>query len=121
AVVVPHSVVANPSCEPIRRWVQRDFAVEAVCRLPAGVFRPFGGAQGRAAVLWLRRAAPAQVGWHASLGDPGYDVRRRRYVTTHSDELDALVAGRGWQPLAVGAWEPVEPTPRGPTVASRAS
>lgn len=106
AVVLPHSIVANRSQEAVRQWLRRDFRLEALCLLPSGVFRPFGGAQGRAALVWLRREQAPRTGWYAELSDPGYDVRLKRFVATDSAELDARIAGEGFVPLPVDAWTP---------------
>jgi len=106
AVLIPWSVVVNPSAAPLRARIDENWHREALCGLPEGVFRPFGGAAGRAFILWLRRGkkrAPTQ--W-ASLADPGYDVRSRSVRTTPSKEIDLLIAGESWSEIPGGTWTP---------------
>ncbi len=106
AVVIPWSVVVNPSAAPLRRRIDENWHREAICGLPEGVFRPFGGAAGRAFILWLRRGAPAGPSLWANLSDPGYDVRSRSIRATASTEVEELRAGEGWSPLPEGSWIP---------------
>lgn len=106
AVVVPWTVVANPRMGALRDRVDRAFHKLAVLQLPEGIFRPFGGAQGRAAILWLHRRPcaeePATL-W-ATLTDPGYDPRSKLLRATSDAEVDALVSGEGWQ--TIEGWTP---------------
>ncbi len=107
-LVLPFSVLTNPSLADLRDHVDRHWHRLATCALPEGVFRPFGGASGRACLLWLqRRDGPRAVRsrW-AELTDPGYDVRLRRFKRTSDAEVQALAAGRGWRALPPGAWTP---------------
>jgi hypothetical protein len=109
-VVVPWSVVANPSLGRLRAHVLDAFEVEAVVALPEGVFRPFGGATGRAGVLWLRRRGgpgPAVGTWYRSVRDPGWDVRSRRFRPTSGAELEAAVRGEGFVHLPGVGFAPV--------------
>ncbi|MEQ1567516.1 MAG: hypothetical protein ABMA64_17880, partial [Myxococcota bacterium] len=96
-----------PSGAAVRERIDRGWVRRAVCALPEGVFRPFGGAAGRAVLLWLERrpADPGPCRW-ASLGDPGYDVRAGVVRRTSDAEVDALCAGIGWSDLPPGAWTP---------------
>lgn len=116
AVVLPFSLLANPSAAPLRDAIDAAFVRVAVAALPEGVFRPFGGAAGRACLLWLRRRAagttPGPVRW-AEVADPGYDVRSRRWKPTRSDTLARLAAGDGWTLLPAGAWRPSPAARRG--------
>ena len=102
---MPHSVLTAPQQSRTRRALQDHFAVQAVCELPEGVFRPFGGAQGRAVILWLVRDAPCKTTW-ARVRDPGYDVGRRGLRATPGDDIDRLIAGEGWRSLPAGALRP---------------
>lgn len=105
AVIVPWTVVANPRMAPLRAHIDRAFVRDAVLQLPEGIFRPFGGAQGRAAVLWLqRRPCPERQPLWATLDDPGYDPRSKLLRLTSSHEVDALVEGRGWS--RIDGWTP---------------
>ena len=107
-VVVPWSVVVNPSAAPLRERMDAHWHREAICGLPEGVFRPFGGAAGRAFMLWLRRDARGQQGtskW-ANLIDPGYDVRSRQVRKTTDAEVNRLIRGSGWSDLPAGSWTP---------------
>lgn len=105
ALVLPWTIVANRSMEPLRERIDAEWCRRALCVLPEGVFRPFGGAAGRAALLWLQRR-PAEDGFMewAVLDDPGFDTRTTRLVATSSAEVDRLVEGRGWRPIA--GWMP---------------
>jgi len=98
AVVVPWTLIANPSAGPVRDRVDAHWRRLALCALPEGVFRPFGGAAGRAALLWLQRR-PCEAGFMAwsELADPGYDVRSTTLKPTRSAQLDALCMGDGWR------------------------
>jgi SAM-dependent methyltransferase len=102
AVVVPWSVVANPTHAETRRRLLADFEVEAVLGLPEGVFRPFGGATGRAAIVWLRRGSgprhPSRA-WFRTLTDPGWDVRSRHLRFTDPAEREAVARGEGFERL----------------------
>lgn len=105
--VLPWSTLANRTHAPLRERLRADFAVERVLALPEGVFRPFGGAAGRAALVWLRRRPAADAPtWWAALADPGYDVRSQSLRLTSPAEVDALAAGEGWAPLPEGRWFP---------------
>jgi methylase of polypeptide subunit release factors len=105
AIVLPFSIVSNAASEPLRDALDAGFAREGVCALPEGVFRPFGGAAGRAVLLWLRRrpcaAIPAR--W-ADLADPGWDVRSQRFKATSTAGIEALARGDGWR--ALDGWTP---------------
>ncbi|MEZ4318861.1 MAG: N-6 DNA methylase [Myxococcota bacterium] len=111
-VVVPWTLVANPSTQRVRDRIDAHFRRVACCALPEGVFRPFGGAAGRAAVLWLqRRPCPdGPMGW-AELRDPGYDVRSTALKPTDPSELEALCAGQGWR--GIDGWLPETPAAAG--------
>jgi SAM-dependent methyltransferase len=96
--VLPYSLIANPSFAGVREWVLERFVRLGVIALPEGIFRPFGGAAGRAAVVALQRCPAPPVPWVASrIEDPGFDVRRRSLVATSSTEvsdlIEALAAG----------------------------
>jgi protein-L-isoaspartate O-methyltransferase len=110
-VVMPHSVLANPSWQDVRDRIDAGWIRTRTCTLPEGVFRPFGGAAGRAVLLWLERRSrrrqrvQAEVLW-GTLADPGYDVRNKRLRPTSSVEVDARCAGVGFEPLPAGAWVP---------------
>lgn len=120
ALVLPWSLWTNPSASALRDRVDAAWVREATCALPEGVFRPFGGAAGRAGLLWLRRrpAPPVPMRW-AELADPGYDVRSQRLKPTGAAEVAALAAGRGWR--SAGGWTPAAPAPEGRPLASLAS
>ncbi|MEN0063550.1 MAG: N-6 DNA methylase [Myxococcota bacterium] len=105
-VVLPYSVLVNASFANVRERIDAHWRRHAVIALPEGVFRPFGGAAGRAAVLILQRgSASGTVRW-ADVSDPGYDVRRQQVRPTSTAEIDALVNGEGWQTLPAGVWVP---------------
>ncbi len=119
-VVMPASLLSNRTFAATRRVLEEGFVRTDLCLLPEGVFRPFGGAAGRAVLLWMRRrdgACPLfgdpPTSW-ASLTDPGYDPRSLALKPTSDLEIDRLVAGKGWRPLAPGAWRP-----EGATIAGR--
>jgi hypothetical protein len=109
-VVLPFSILANRSTAELRARLDAGWHRLAILALPEGVFRPFGGAAGRAVLLWLeRRGAPDHVErpcrW-GELSDPGYDVRARSLRRTTEAEVEARVAGEGFQDLPGGAWTP---------------
>ncbi len=107
AVVLPWSIVGNPTAAALRRRIDRAWRREAMCALPEGVFRPFGGAAGRAALLWLRRRpAPEAVTMWAALDDPGWDVGSERLRFTDDLLVRALEHGEGWRALEPGRWTP---------------
>jgi len=116
-VVLPWSVLVNASSSPLRARIDAAWVREAVCALPEGVFRPFGGAAGRACLLWLRRKPCREVPtlW-ATLDDPGYDVRSTHLRPTSTTEVQRLRCGHGWTPLPADQWTP---TPKGLRVSSR--
>ncbi|MEZ4236567.1 MAG: N-6 DNA methylase [Myxococcota bacterium] len=110
-IVMPHSLLANPTWQELRDRIDAEWVRTRACSLPEGVFRPFGGAAGRAVLLWLerrtarRRRVQARALWGA-LRDPGYDVRNKRLRPTSADELEARCAGDGFEALPPGAWVP---------------
>lgn len=110
AIVLPSSILVNGSAEPLRDRLDADFVRVEACGLPEGVFRPFGGAAGRACLLWLRRrpAQRATARW-ADLADPGWDVRLQRFRATSTSAIEALGRGEGWADLPEGAWTPPAP------------
>lgn len=119
-VVMPASLLSNRSFTATRRVLEEGFVRTGLCLLPEGVFRPFGGAAGRAVLLWMRRRDVSSLpftdpptSW-ASLTDPGYDPRSLALKPTSDAEIDKLVGGQGWRPLASGAWRP-----EGATIAGR--
>ncbi len=118
AVIVPWSVLANRSGAAVRERLRGAFEVEAVLALPEGVFRPFGGAAGRAAVVWLRRRERAGKGlrpWFRTLSDPGWDVRSRHLRFTSDAEVEAVVRGDGFVRSPAGRFLPAPaPTPGRP-------
>jgi hypothetical protein len=109
---MPASLLSNRSFATTRAVLDEGFVRTAVCLLPEGVFRPFGGAAGRAVLLWLRRRDAARLPFAdpptrwATLSDPGYDPRSLALKPTSDDEIDALVSGTGWEELPAGAWRP---------------
>ncbi len=116
-VVLPYSVVANANHSDTRKQLMDGFDLTAVCVLPEGVFRPFGGAQGRAALVWLtRRPARATTTRWSRVEDPGYDVSSRRLQKTESREIAERRAGHGWRSLPVNTWLPAMDTAKGTTV-----
>lgn len=111
-VVLPWSILVNDRFEGLRDRVRASWRLRAVCELPEGVFRPFGGAAGRAGLVWLDRqesqgALAFQPARFGRVVDPGYDVRSQRFVATDGDDVDRLIAGEGWEPLPSDAWVPV--------------
>ncbi|HHO54556.1 MAG TPA: hypothetical protein ENK18_27705 [Deltaproteobacteria bacterium] len=121
-IVLPWSVLINPSYGDVRARLEAAWERLAVCQLPEGVFRPFGGAAGRACLLWLQRrgaetgassgASPASAGepptvprW-AAVSDPGYDVRLQRFKATDGAQIEALIRGEGWGSLPGDRWVP---------------
>lgn len=112
-VILPFSVVANPSAGALREHIDQHWSRKAMVVLPEGVFRPFGGAAGRAVIVVLERGGtPSPVQW-AALTDPGYDPSSRRIKPTSMVEVDGLCAGRGWMALPSDAWHPTPPSPVG--------
>ena len=105
AIVFPWSILDNPSTEPLRDRIARHWRVESIVALPEGVFRPFGGAAGRAVLMVLERGGTGFTRW-AEITDPGWDVRSVHLKATPGADLAALRAGRGWRWLPVGSWMP---------------
>ncbi len=91
AVLLPHSILANPTHARLREWMAERFVRRAIISLPEGVFRPFGGAACRACIVVLDKR-PAEVRpWRcAVVTNPGYDPARRVYRRTEPDELAGL-------------------------------
>ncbi|HCH62161.1 MAG TPA: hypothetical protein DFR83_05105, partial [Deltaproteobacteria bacterium] len=90
-VVLPWSLVSNTGFAGTRAWLEEHFVRRAVVGLPEGVFRPFGGAAGRAAVVVLQKRPAAARPWIASMVHHlGYDPRRQRLVPTQPNGLAAL-------------------------------
>jgi hypothetical protein len=106
AIVLPWSILVNASRSDARARLLSHWAVDAVCGLPEGVFRPFGGAAGRACLLWLRRGAPSRCTRWAEIRDPGWDVRSRHLRKTSSQEVASLAVGSGWVELPHGCLVP---------------
>jgi len=116
-VVLPWSVLVNPRFAAVRERLDRYWRRRAMVALPEGVFRPFGGAAGRAAILVLERApaAPSAIRW-SEVRDPGYDVRRKEVRVTSGAEIEGLEAGRTWRTIPEGAWRPPVATEDRPDV-----
>ena len=91
AVVMPHSVLANPRYAPLRAWMGERFQRRAIVSLPEGLFRPFGGTASRGCVICLVKQ-PAEVRpWLvARVEHPGFDVRSKTYKRVEPDELALL-------------------------------
>ncbi|NCG20865.1 MAG: N-6 DNA methylase, partial [Rhodobacterales bacterium] len=105
-IVLPWSILNSPTTLKLRERIDEKWSKVAIVTLPEGVFRPFGGAAGRACMLVLERGGqPGPVRWGA-VHDPGYDVRSRYYRPTQSDDVPQLMRKEGWQTLAPGAWTP---------------
>ena len=112
AVVLPRSILANPSYQGVRDWVDARFARRAVVSLPEGIFRPFGGTTTRAIILVLQKLPARVKPWVASVVEnPGYDPSRKVFRRTEPDELAALriALKRGEAPVVpagVDGWLP---------------
>lgn len=124
-VVMPASLLSNRSFASTREVLDAAFTKTAICLLPEGVFRPFGGAAGRAVVVWLRRrddrpSPPDAAAW-ARLDDPGYDPRSMSMKPTSTVEVDARIAGEGWETMPEGAWHPTGSAIDGQPLADLAS
>ncbi len=103
AAVLPYSLLTNPRFAAARAWLRSRFARRAVVTLPEGVFRPFGGAAGRAAVLVLDKRPAGDAPWVAAVvRDPGFDPRRKAFVRTEGADIPALLraVADGTAPLA---------------------
>ena len=105
--LLPRSLLANPSTNHLREWIDERFVRRAVVALPEGVFRPFGGAASQACIVSLdRRPAELRPWWMAQVEQPGFDPTRRAYRRTDVDELGLLrLALR--EPLPEGARRPL--------------
>jgi protein-L-isoaspartate O-methyltransferase len=118
-LVVPWTLIANASMAPVRERIDRHFRRRALLRLPEGVFRPFGGAAGSAALLWLERsegtAQSEAMAW-ATLTDPGYDTRSTAWKATDPSEVEARCDGEGWS--LVSGWMPAAQRGSVPPLAS---
>ena len=119
AVVLPWSMATNPAAAPVRALVHEAFAVRKVVALPEGVFRPFGGAAGRAMLVLLERQATGP-GQFASLDDLGWDPSSRYFRPTNAQPLVYLARPDSWQPLPEGAWTPPPPAQGGRPLTSLA-
>lgn len=104
ALVLPWSVAGTARAAAVRRFVATQTPVSRILRLPEGAFRPFGGAGGRVALVWMHRGRAGPVSFGDVL-DPGWDVRLRRVVRT-AGTLAPVV----WTPLPPGHWEPTTPS-----------
>jgi hypothetical protein len=100
ALIVPWSVAGTRRAAGARALLTDRLPLERVLRLPEGAFRPFGGAAGRVALVWLRRGPAGPVAF-GDVADPGWDVRLRRLVRTGG----RLEPDR-WLTLGPGEWEP---------------
>lgn len=114
-VILPWSVLQNPRSRPVRERLASHWEMEALCGLPEGVFRPFGGAGGRAVIFWMRRVRNPRrcAALWTRITDPGYDVRSGTYRATTSTEIAERAAGEHWEVLPRGAWVPVQRTTSG--------
>jgi len=91
AVVLPRSILANPSYRYLLDWMDARFVRLAVVSLPEGVFRPFGGTTTRAVVLVLQKLPARVQPWVAAVvRNPGYDPSRKVFRRTEPDELAEL-------------------------------
>lgn len=114
SVVLPHSVLANSSYAVLRAWVDERFVRRALISLPEGVFRPFGGAASRAAIVVLQKRPAELRPWRvARVTNPGFDPKSRTYRRTEPDELAllrlALYHDRiARVPATEPSWEPDE-------------
>ncbi len=108
-LVLPYGVLTNRRLAALRERIEQHWRRIAICALPEGVFRPFGGAAGRAILLWLERRGAegrdARCRW-GTITDPGYDPRRQQLRLTSNHEIDRLLGGEGWIDLPDGAWAP---------------
>ena len=111
-VVLPWSLLTNPRFTDLRTWLDHHFVRRAVVGLPEGVFRPFGGAAGRAAVVVLeKRPAESRPYIATMVTELGYNPRLTRLVATKPDGLADLAAAAqaGTAPLVLpdAPWSPV--------------
>ena len=111
-VVLPHSVLANATFSALRDWIAERFVRRAILSLPEGVFRPFGGAASRAAVLSLQKRPAELRRWViATVTEPGFDTHSKAYRRTEPDGLALLRLAWRARTLATAAadepsWEP---------------
>ncbi len=112
AVVLPRSILANPSYGELRGWVAARFVRRAVVSLPEGVFRPFGGTTTRAVVVVLQKLPARVQPWVAAVVEnPGYDPTRKVFRRTEPDELGQLRIAVKQRtaptaPAGIAAWLP---------------
>lgn len=106
AVIWPWALASGRRWRPVRAHLEAHFAVTAAARLPEGCFRPFGGAGGRAVVIWLTRRPTGDgdgLEW-IDLVDLGWDPRSVRGRPTSGAQLRDAVQGLGW--TRVATWPP---------------
>jgi type I restriction enzyme M protein len=105
AIVLPDSILSNPSASRVREWVQRQAKVRAVVSLPIETFAPFGAGI-KTSVLIARKWKPGEqipeeypVAM-VRLDDVGYDATGRSHADSDLPKVEALIAdfleAEGW-------------------------
>ena len=119
AVILPWSFLANPAASTLRTNLRRRLALDRIIALPEGIFRSFGGAAGRAAVLMLRKGPPKTTLW-GEIRNPGWDVRRKRFHALPGSDFPALLHSERWEPLPPESWSPARTARSGKPLAELA-
>ncbi|MDI1343655.1 MAG: N-6 DNA methylase, partial [Pseudolabrys sp.] len=96
AVIVPESVLTAPgqAHERIRQMLVEEHRLEAIVRLPSGVFRPYAGVTTAILIFVKTSTGGTDRVWFYDVGSDGFTLDDRRQPTTTSDLPDLL---RRWR------------------------
>jgi type I restriction enzyme M protein len=90
AVIVPDSLLsgASKAHREVRRMLVEEYRLEAVVRLPAGVFAPHSGVA--SSILFVRKAGTTDSVWFYDVRNAGFSLDGERTPTEADDLPDVL-------------------------------
>lgn len=103
AMIVPEGLLFRDGAErKIRQRLLKDFTVDAIISLPAGIFLPYTSV--KADILIFRKGGPTQRVWFFEVRNDGFELTAARRPITGRNDLDVLREQWATKPEAEQSW-----------------